>query len=597
MVFEIFLVLRMDSLNYDDTLGEDTLGEEISDLLALEEEDDYGDREHKRSMIEKSSKSRIRLEAQMRFRVTQGGGECRYFIGIEDDGKFFGLSNEEHQETLKTIREIALCSDYSVTVLQTISKEERLASELLIRENNASGYIEIRVVICGCVDAGKSSSLGCLISGEKDNGKGSSRLKVANFKHEKEGNTSSVSQQVLGYDPEGRVVNHNTEVHEVSWKDIVLRSSKVISFFDLPGHEMYYKSAVFGVTSNKADFGIVVVEAGDEIKRPSKKCVNGMEVTHQQNTIEHIRLLKTHKIPVIILMTKIDRGRDTSPTLQKLRRIFSLGGASKPVVVLSTREDVLKEIDNVNAGAIVPVLEISNTTLQGHDLVHFFFNILNKRITFDTQGEVEFHVSNVYRVKGVGTVVGGLLHKGTVKEGNSYYFGPYNHDPVYKRVKIRSIEVKRTKFSEYKAGEYVCLSVPSLRTNEIKKGMILLDSKLPYVKEFLGEIRVLNSQNTTLKEGRHITMNINSLRTTVLILGIENKKQVPIKKSSDSIALAKSQEVVLEETQLEKNQLFTGDQGFVRFRLIYTRAYFKPGDRFSLVENILRATGIVREVF
>ena len=65
-----------------------------------------------------------------------------------------------------------------------------------------------RVAVVGNVDAGKSTLLGVLTHGELDNGRGTARQKLFRHKHEMEtGRTSSVGNDILGFDREGRVVN------------------------------------------------------------------------------------------------------------------------------------------------------------------------------------------------------------------------------------------------------------------------------------------------------------------------------------------------------------------------------------------------------
>lgn len=67
----------------------------------------------------------------------------------------------------------------------------------------------IDAAVAGSVDAGKSSLVGVLTHGVDgrpllDNGCGSARMNVFQHKHEIEtGRTSSLSQQMLGYDEEG----------------------------------------------------------------------------------------------------------------------------------------------------------------------------------------------------------------------------------------------------------------------------------------------------------------------------------------------------------------------------------------------------------
>ena len=64
------------------------------------------------------------------------------------------------------------------------------------------------VAVVGNVDAGKSTLLGVLTHSELDNGRGLARQKLFRHKHEVEsGRTSSVGNDILGFDSKGNVVN------------------------------------------------------------------------------------------------------------------------------------------------------------------------------------------------------------------------------------------------------------------------------------------------------------------------------------------------------------------------------------------------------
>lgn len=47
------------------------------------------------------------LLTQMQYRLTEGNGECAYVIGVEDNGYPRGLSNEDLDSSLKTLRDLA----------------------------------------------------------------------------------------------------------------------------------------------------------------------------------------------------------------------------------------------------------------------------------------------------------------------------------------------------------------------------------------------------------------------------------------------------------------------------------------------------------
>ena len=77
------------------------------------------------------------------------------------------------------------------------------------------------------MDAGKSTLLGVLTHGELDNGRGFARQKLFRHKHEMEsGRTSSVGNDILGFDTIGNVINK--PVHgNLDWTKICQQSSKV----------------------------------------------------------------------------------------------------------------------------------------------------------------------------------------------------------------------------------------------------------------------------------------------------------------------------------------------------------------------------------
>ena len=83
----------------------------------------------------------------------------------------------------------------------------------------------------GNVDAGKSTLLGVLTHGDLDNGRGLARQKLFRHKHEIEtGRTSSVGNDILGFDSSGNVVNepdHGT----LDWVKICSKATKVIYIF------------------------------------------------------------------------------------------------------------------------------------------------------------------------------------------------------------------------------------------------------------------------------------------------------------------------------------------------------------------------------
>ena len=128
---------------------------------------------------------------------------------------------------------------------------------------------ELRMVVLGNVDAGKSSLTGVLTKNILDDGRGYARSLVSQFSHEKEsGKTSSVTQN-FSKDEDG----------------------KIVVYIDLAGHEKYLKTTLHGMTGFYPDYGMVVIGAN-------------MGVT--DITKEHMNVAIALNIPFMIVITKVD---------------------------------------------------------------------------------------------------------------------------------------------------------------------------------------------------------------------------------------------------------------------------------------------------
>uniref|UniRef100_A0A1B0EVS3 Uncharacterized protein n=2 Tax=Phlebotomus papatasi TaxID=29031 RepID=A0A1B0EVS3_PHLPP len=200
------------------------------------------------------------LKKRLQERIEDSRGETIYEIGMGDDGGDCGLDPDEFAASLATLQSLATTLDADCVELRQRKADKGLTTgQYLVRKRvDTSDFMEIRVAVVGNVDAGKSTLLGVLTHGELDNGRGHARQRLFRHKHEMEsGRTSSVGNDILGFDSLGNVVNkpdHGT----LDWVKICEKSAKVITFIDLAGHERYLKTTVFGMTGHAPDFGMLM---------------------------------------------------------------------------------------------------------------------------------------------------------------------------------------------------------------------------------------------------------------------------------------------------------------------------------------------------
>ncbi|XP_008486676.1 GTP-binding protein 1-like [Diaphorina citri] len=199
------------------------------------------------------------LQKKIKSLIDNGRGETIYDIGIGQDGGENGLKPDEYEASVATLQSLATTLEADCVLLRQRKLDNGLTGQYLLRKRvESQDFLEIRVAVVGNVDAGKSTLLGVLTHGELDNGRGHARQKLFRHKHEMEsGRTSSVGNDILGFDSVGNVVN-KPEHGSLDWVKICERSAKVITFIDLAGHERYLKTTVFGMTGHVPDFGMLM---------------------------------------------------------------------------------------------------------------------------------------------------------------------------------------------------------------------------------------------------------------------------------------------------------------------------------------------------
>jgi len=125
----------------------------------------------------------------------------------------------------------------------------------------------VRLCVVGNVDSGKSTTIGVLTKGELDNGRGEARLKVFNYPHENQtGRTSSVAQEIMGYDKNGNQVWADRFVQNKNkyWPEVCQKSNKIQILVDLCGHEKYLKTTMYGMVSTFPDYTMVTIGANSQ---------------------------------------------------------------------------------------------------------------------------------------------------------------------------------------------------------------------------------------------------------------------------------------------------------------------------------------------
>ncbi|RVE75924.1 hypothetical protein OJAV_G00003790 [Oryzias javanicus] len=526
--------------------GEDTSAESA----------DHLDLSNKLVLVSPTGEQYDSLLRHLRERIDEGCGETIYVVGLGSDGGDYGLNEKDMEASVATVR--SLCEQIEADLILLRERTEsggKIRDYLIRRSVGEQDFLEVRVAVVGNVDAGKSTLLGVLTHGELDNGRGFARQKLFRHKHEMEsGRTSSVGNDILGFDQEGQVVNKpDSHGGGLDWTKICEKSSKVITFIDLAGHEKYLKTTVFGMTGHLPDFCMLMVG--------SNAGIVGM-------TKEHLGLALALNVPVFVVVTKIDMcpANILQETLKLLQRLLKSPGCRKIPVLVQNKDDVIVTASNFSSERVCPIFQISNVTGENMDLLKMFLNLLSSRTTFNNDEPAEFQIDDTYSVPGVGTVVSGTTLRGVIRLNDTLLLGP---DPLgaFIPIAVKSIHRKRMPVREVRGGQTASFALKKIKRSSIRKGMVMVSPKLtPQATwEFEAEILVLHHP-TTISPRYQAMVHCGSIRQTATILS------------------------------MNKDCLRTGDKATVHFRFIKTPEYLHCDHKLVFREGRTKAVGTITKL-
>ena len=115
--------------------------------------------EYKRHLVNPSARNFEKLTTQLLWRLNEGGGECLYEIGVDDDWFVRGISEEEMKFSVETLEKMAkqLSAKVSEAFERKTSEKERFAKCALVRKifPKEANHLELRITTVGNVDSGK----------------------------------------------------------------------------------------------------------------------------------------------------------------------------------------------------------------------------------------------------------------------------------------------------------------------------------------------------------------------------------------------------------------------------------------------------------
>lgn len=330
-------------------------------------------------------------------------------------------------------------------------------------------YVDLGVGMLGNVDSGKSTVIGALVTGKKDDGDGLLRKDVSRHPHEiSSGRTSDIA-----YHP--AVFGKNR-----------------ITFCDLAGHEKYLKTTIQGLGSFLPDLICL--------------CVDKYTPTYKM-TREHLGITFRMKIPFIVIMTKIDLYDEdvTTHSLTQLSTLIKRNSSRKPYTIKRI-QDVDLAVRTYLGMSIIPIFHVSNVTLQGYDTLKEFLSRISKPVNTRFFHPSCFMVDRDYRIRGIGLVVSGFNGTGVLNVGDKILINN-THDGI-----IRSIHNDfREVVQSLPHGVRGCLGIRSV-VDRVPIGTVISLNPVLMVQEFIASVNILTSHSVTITKGYQTVIHCGCIR-------------------------------------------------------------------------------------
>ena len=492
-----------------------------------------------------------------------------YEIGVSDNGSFVGLTEDELDESLSTLRAMAFSLGCKVEVLRMVlvgdcewtentrdvdgnaaagvdHTENLWVAEALVTPNHEqagdtttvgsldsdtpprfqcgtnlqrievekgeSHTEQLRVLLIGTADVGKSSLLGTLSTSTLDNGRG--MIRVSSLKHPHEivsGVTSSLTSELIGYHITSRHLTDEISPTEVinyasgnvsTWIDIHNASEpgRLVFFTDTPGRSKYRHSTLRGLVSCAPHWAICCIAASGEDRKDSTSstCLSGQDSHSAQGSgvdasrANLILCLKLN-LPIVVVITKLDLVSSKKILEETLRKILSIVKSSgrqprllvppsdcnqDPQFRTFAKENEYKVLQKMapvpeeEIGKVVPIVLTSAVRGDGIGMLHALLRHLPIPCTVEARSSpnaqsdplrpaVLFHIDEFYTLsdsqpqsgfngsKGTrGFVLSGHVRYGTLTVGDELLVGPFTSIDDYAKKSIHRTKSFPGKFSQ-----------------------------------------------------------------------------------------------------------------------------------------------------
>jgi len=365
---------------------------------------------------------------------------------------------------------------------------------------SGAGKAHLSVVICGHVDSGKSTTTGRLL------------FELGGLP-ERELQKLKDEAKALGKDSFCFAFFMDRQKDERERGITIACTTKEFftdkfhyTIIDAPGHRDYIKNYISGASS--ADVGVLMIPSGNEFTTAIAKGDHKAGEVQGQSR-QHARLLLLLGVRQLILcVNKMDNVQYKEDKFAEVRdearRMLTQVGwkktdvdASVPVLPISgwQGDNLLKQSTNMDWWKGQEVKQpFSGNTVKVVTLLDAFNNFVEQppRVL---DKPLRIPISNIYTIKGVGTVIAGRVEQGTLKPGDEIKFIPSSLVSEATG-KVFSIEMHHQSVQSAGPGDNVGINVKGIDKDKMPKSgdciVLKSDNSIGKITKFTAQVQVLD---------------------------------------------------------------------------------------------------------
>jgi len=393
----------------------------------------------------------------------------------------------------------------------------------------------VSIVICGHVDAGKSTTTGRLIF--ELGGINERELE----KLKKEAAALGKASFAFAFYMDRQKDERERGVTISCTTKEFFTETKHYTIIDAPGHRDFIKNMITG--SSQADVALLLVPAdGNFVTSIAKGNLKAGEV--QGQTRQHALLINLLGVKQLIVgVNKMDcdvakYGKERYDEISnEMKSMLAKVGWKKdfikksvPILPLSgwMGDNLIKKSDKMDwwKGADIEVPDGPN---KGKLHVDTLLDCLEKMVYIPervTDAALRVPISGVYKIKGTGDVLTGRVEQGTVKPGTEVLFIPTHTAANACKGKVFTVEMHHKQMEAAGPGKNIGMNIKGLpKGNMPRVGDIMIlasDDSIGQVKSFTAQVKILTHPGE-LKVGYSPIAFVRTARSAVKMTNIEWK--------------------------------------------------------------------------